>query len=66
MDRNEYLDNYGLQVDPLFDKIDALEQENQRLRDALLDAADLIDYYTKDSQGVTDGSEYRDLAQNKE
>ncbi len=33
MDRDKYIDDYGLQIDPLFDNVDALEAEIAELKD---------------------------------
>ncbi len=38
MDRNKYIDDYGLQIDPLFDNVDALEAEIAELRKAPTDS----------------------------
>jgi len=37
MNRTEYLDDYGTQVDPLFDMVDELEAEIQRLGSIIMD-----------------------------
>ena len=40
INREEYLDDYGTQVDPLFDMVDELQKENEALKGSIRDLLD--------------------------
>ena len=55
MDRSEYLDDYGTQVDPLFDMVDRLEKELEQYK-AVVDAVNIDEWWRQNVKAAKDGN----------